>query len=98
MKKLLLSVVVVMGTMATFATPVTPLKNSNGFEIMQEEYTEIANDAVPEAIKSTLKTSFPGAKLVKAYSKENKEYKLDIVMGDKSYTLFTDAEGKIIKK
>ncbi|KVV13224.1 hypothetical protein ACRASX_03840 [Flavobacterium sp. TMP13] len=98
MKKLIFSAAILLGTMSTFATPLVPIIGTNGIEIMQDGFTEIAIDAVPAAVTATIGNSFPGAKLLKAYSNENKEYKLEIAMGEKSYTVFTDAEGKIIKK
>lgn len=98
MKKVIFSVAVLLGTMTTFAAPVAQNVQLNKVVIVQDEYTEVSLDAVPTAVKSTVETSFPGAKLVKAYTKESKQYKLEIAMGDKSYTVFTDASGKIIKK
>lgn len=98
MKKLIFSAAVLLGTMSTFALPIATTVGANEIEIVQDGYNEVALDAVPAAVKATIENSFPGAKLVKAATNENKEYKLDIVMGEKSYTVFTDAEGKIIKK
>ncbi|MBK0369832.1 hypothetical protein [Flavobacterium agrisoli] len=99
MKKLIVAALVLAGSLNVFATTNPVKTQSSTITMVQDEYKEIAADAVPAAVKSTIESSFPGAKLVKAYAKEgNTEYKLDIAMGDKSYTVFTDAEGKIIKK
>ena len=99
MKKSIIIVAVLLGSFPVMAVASSVNVQSNQITILQEEFKEIGLDAVPTAVKSSVETSFPGAKLVKAYAKEDaKEYKLDLMMGDKSYTIFTDAEGKIIKK
>ena len=98
MKKLIVAAAIVLGTISSFATPhVAPIEN-NIVVGVQDEYTEVALDALPDAVKSTITNSFPGAKLEKAYVNENKEYKLEISMSDKMYTIYTDAEGIVIKK
>jgi hypothetical protein len=66
--------------------------------VTQDEYKEVAADAVPAAVKSTIEKSFPNTKLEKSYKNEKNEYKLEISSGDKKYTIFTDASGNIIKK
>lgn len=98
MKKLILIAAIVLGTVSSFATPIVSSLQNNIVASLQDEYTEIAADALPEAVKSTVTNSFPGAKLEKAYVNENKEYKLEISMSDKMYTIYTDAEGIVIKK
>ena len=98
MKKLILSAAILLGGISVHAaTNVKPIL-VNHFVTIQDEFTEIAADAVPAAVKSTIEKSFPSAKLEKAYKNEKNEYKLDIAMGDKKYTILTDASGNIIKK
>lgn len=98
MKKLLLSAAIILGGIsAQAATTVTPVSMIQSVTV-QDEFTEITADAVPDAVKSTIEKSFPSAKLEKAYKNEKNEYKLDIAMGDKKYTVLTDATGNIIKK
>ncbi len=97
MKKLFLSTLLLLGTFATFAFEST-FTNQIKEVVYQEEYKEIGLEAVPDAVKATLEKSFPNTKLVKAYTNEKGEYKLEISHGEKSYTVFTDAQGNIIKK
>jgi len=99
MKKLLLSTAIVLGSLTVNAATVPLITNSmNQSVTIQDEYTEVSADVVPAAVKSTVEKSFPGTKLEKAYVNEKKEYKLEISKGDKKYTVFSDAEGNIIKK
>lgn len=97
MKKLLLAAAIVLGGLSaqaatTIANPVYSSVN------VQDEYTEIALDAVPAAVKSTVEKSFKGTTLEKAYKNEKNEYKIQVSSGEKKYTFFTDAAGNIIKK
>jgi len=98
MKKLLLSTAIVLGSLTVNAATVPLINSMNQSVTIQDEYTEVAADAVPAAVKSTVEKSFPGTKLEKAYVNAKKEYKLEISKGDTKYTVFTDADGNIIKK
>jgi len=96
MKKLILSAAIVLGSLSIQAA--SPAVSMNQYSIVQDAYTEVAADAVPEAVKSTIEKSFPKTKLEKAYKNDKNEYKLEISSGDKKYTVFTDASGNILKK
>ena len=97
MKKLILSALIVLGSLSVNAA-VLPAVSISQSVLIQTEFTEVSADAVPAAVKSTLEKSFPNTKLEKAYKNEKNEYKLEISSGDKKYTIFTDASGNIIKK
>ncbi|WP_316635780.1 hypothetical protein [uncultured Flavobacterium sp.] len=96
MKKLILSAAIVLGSLSMQAgnTIVTHsvLQSVN----TQDEYKEV--DAVPAAIKTALDKAYPGVKLEKAFVNEKKEYKIEITVGDKKSTVYTDASGNILKK
>ena len=66
--------------------------------MIQDEFTEVKSDAIPDGVKSTIEKYFPKTKLEKAYVNEKQEYKLELSSGDKKFTVFTDASGNIIKK
>ncbi|WP_417939291.1 PepSY-like domain-containing protein [Flavobacterium sp. RS13.1] len=98
MRKLILSAAIILGGLSVQAA-ILHVKNSNvNSFLFQDEYTEVASDAVPAAVKSTAEKSFPNTKLEKVYKNAKNEYKLEISSGDKKYTVFTDASGNIIKK
>ena len=98
MKKLILSAAIILGGLSVQAAiPAGTISTVNSVAI-QDEYTEVAADAVPAAVKSTVEKSFPNTKLEKASKNAKNEYKLEISSGDKKYTIFTDASGNIIKK
>lgn len=99
MKKLFLSAAILVGSMCAFATTNTATAQKIATETIQDEFVEIGMDALPEAVQNTVKNSFPGAKLEKAYTNEQKDqYKLDISISGNMYTIYTDAEGVVIKK
>jgi hypothetical protein len=98
MKKLILSAAILLGGLSmNAATPVVTNQIVSSVSI-QDEYTEVAADAVPAAVKSTVEKSFVGSKLEKAWKNAKDEYKLEISKEGKKYTFFTDASGNIIKK
>jgi hypothetical protein len=98
MKKLILSAAIVLGSLSTYATTVPTVSSTIKTVSIQEEYTEVKLEEVPEAIKAALKTAYPSAVLDKAYINATKEYKLDVTIGDKKGNLFVDAAGKWIQK
>ena len=98
MKNLFLSAAIVLGSLSSFASTV-PMTNSIIKTIsIQDEYTEIKLEEVPAPITEALKKSFPDAVLSKAYKNAKSEYKLDVTVGDKTGSLFANADGTWIKK
>jgi len=94
MKKLILSAAIILGSLSIQAsTLITPIIQSVN---IQDEYKEV--DSVPAAIKTALDNAYPGVKLEKAYVNEKKEYKIDIIVREVKSTVYTDAQGNIIKK
>jgi hypothetical protein len=98
MKKLILSAAIILGGLSVQATTLAVKTSMTQSVTIQDEYTEVAADAVPAAVKSTIEKSFPNTKLEKAYKNDKNQYKLEISSGEKKYTVFTDASGNIIKK
>lgn len=72
MKKLILSAVILFGTMSIHADVLPVSEDIKTTVIIQSEYTEVAADAVPAAVKTALQTAYPGAKLEKAFVNEKK--------------------------
>lgn len=98
MKKLILSAAIVLGSFSTFATTLQVLNTQTNVSVVQDEYKEIKNEEVPDAVKTALKTGYPDAVIEKAYVNDKKEYKLDIAVGDQKATVYADAAGNWIKK
>lgn len=96
MKKLILSAAIIFGSLSIYAitTEAEPVKIAVN---VQDEYKEVALDAVPAVVKTALETAYPGAKLVKAYTNEKKEYKLEISVGDQKATVYSDVNGNWLK-
>ncbi|SHL82231.1 hypothetical protein [Flavobacterium chilense] len=97
MKKLVLSVVIILGSLSTYAHTAIVQEQVKKVVTVQTEYTEVTTDAVPAAVKTALQTAYPNAKLVKAYVNEKKEYKLEISVGDQKATVFSDVNGNWLK-
>lgn len=97
MKKLILSAVLVLGSLSTYASNETAPQQTKTVVAAQAEYTEVSADAVPPAVKTALQTAYPGAKLDKAFVNEKKEYKLEISVGDQKATVFSDVNGNWLK-
>ncbi|NRS90290.1 hypothetical protein HNQ02_003228 [Flavobacterium sp. 7E] len=97
MKKLILSAAVLLGSLSTFAA-IVPIQNSvEKIITIADEYTEIKIEELPAAVTDALKAAYPDAVINKAYVNENKEYKLDVTIGDKESSLFADANGNWIQ-
>ena len=97
MKKLILSAAIILGSLSIYATTTTQDAAVKIAVNVQDAYKEVANDAVPAAVKTALETAYPGAKLVKAYANEKKEYKLEISVGDQKATVYSDVNGNWLK-
>lgn len=98
MKKLILSVAIILGSLSTFAL-VKPIANTQAESVfIQEEYTEVKAEEVPDAIKTALKSAYPDATLDRAYVNAAKEYKLEITVKDQKATVYADANGNWINK
>ena len=97
MKKLILSAVIVLGSLSLYASNQVTPEQTKMVVTAQAEYTEVSTDAVPPAIKTALQTAYPGAKLDKAFVNEKKEYKLEISVGDQKATVFSDVNGNWLK-
>jgi hypothetical protein len=98
MKKLILSAAIVLGSLSSFAAILPATHTEIKTVILQDEYTEIKADELPDAVKTALKTAYPDATVDKAYVNANKEYKLEISVKDQKATVYADANGNWIKK
>ena len=96
MKKLTLSLAIVLGTLSMQAGNTIVTRSTVESVRVQDEYKEI--DAVPAAIKTALDNAYPGVKLDKAYVNEKKEYKIEITVRGEKSIVYTDAQGTILKK
>ncbi|MFV5690544.1 hypothetical protein ACM55K_00815 [Flavobacterium sp. LT1R49] len=101
MKKLILSAAIFLGSLSTFAQASAATKTEETTQTTQtveEKYTEIKAEELPDAVKGALKKAFPTAVLDKAFVNEKKEYKLQVTVGEKVGALYVDAAGKWITK
>jgi hypothetical protein len=97
MKKLILSAVIVLGSLSLYATNATTTEAVQKTVTVQETYTEVSVESVPQPVTTALQTAYPGAKLDKAFVNEKKEYKLNISVGDQKATVYSDVNGNWLK-
>jgi hypothetical protein len=98
MKKLIFAIVLLFGSFATFASPVSELISEKIIVLSQEKFKEIKAEEVPDAIKMAMKKEYPEATLDKAYINEKKEYKLEITVATQKTTVYADTDGNWITK
>lgn len=97
MKKLACATAIILGSLSFSATAATTQNKVQMSISVQTEYTEVATDAVPAAVKTALQTAYPNAKLEKAFINEKKEYKLEISVGDQKATVYSDVNGNWLR-
>lgn len=101
MKKLILSAVILLGSLSTFAQSSVvkkTVKTETTTKVVEEKYTQIKAEEIPETLLAALKTAYPEAVVEKAFVNEKKEFKLEIKNGDQKATVYADANGNWIKK
>lgn len=101
MKKLILSAAILLGSLSTFAQSSAVkkiVKTETTTKVVEEKYTEIKAEEIPETLQAALKTAYPEAVVEKAFVNEKKEFKLEIKNGDQKATVYADANGNWIKK
>ena len=105
MKKLILSAAILLGSLSTFAqdapqegTATEAATTTKAAAPATDTYAEVKTADLPSGIAESLKKSHPDAVISKAYANENKQFKLDLVTGDKTETIITDANGAISEK
>ncbi|KIX20618.1 hypothetical protein SY27_11985 [Flavobacterium sp. 316] len=97
MKKVVLLAAFAFATVSTFAKTDV---NSTAIEVikLQEGYKEISVDELPDAVKEAVKKDFKDAKVLKAFVNESKEFKLELLVGEITQTVFVDANGNWLEK
>ncbi|WP_130734933.1 hypothetical protein [Flavobacterium sp. J27] len=97
MKKVILTAVFAFATFTTFATTAI---HSNPAQkvILVQEYKELPVEELPSAIQEAVKRDFKDAKIQKAFVNESKEFKLELLVGQATQTVYADANGNWLKK
>ncbi|MGS2762399.1 hypothetical protein [Sinomicrobium sp. M5D2P9] len=98
MKKLVFASVLALGSFTAISATTPVLHDGIMDVVLQEEYTEVSADDVPQAVKDALAADFPNATLDKAAVNEDKEYKLDITVDGTAAVLYASEDGEWIQK
>ncbi len=101
MKKVVLTVAIVLGGFSTYATSAFAMNTTDAIMVniqQEQEYKQIENESLPQAVKDALEADFPTATLDKAYVSDAEEYKLEITVEGVSSTVYADMDGNWIEK
>lgn len=96
MKKLILGSALVLGCFTMTASVVSNVNENIIDVVLQDDFTEISAESVPQAVKDAVETDYAGATIDKAYVNENNVYKLEISVDGVSSTLYASEEGEWI--
>ncbi|SHH56584.1 hypothetical protein [Wenyingzhuangia marina] len=96
MKKVILSIAILASGVVTYAmvSPVMPTTSIN--IVMNDEFTEVAVDKLPETVTSAVKKAYATATIDKAYVNASEQYKLELTVDDTAKTVYVDKEGNLI--
>lgn len=100
MKKLILSAVIILGSLFMNAEASILKKSDLNVVIFQDDFKQIKIEALPAEVKATLEKSYPGSKLVKAYVNSKKQYKLELNSSDdeNKHFAFIDSKGVMVER
>ena len=107
MKRILLTAAIAIGTLTAMNAQETETKTGtmamNKTELkapvtVQDNYSAVKMDKIPQAIKDALATDFKEATLTKAYANEDGKYKLVLMTAEKAKkTVYANSEGEWLK-
>ncbi len=98
MKKVIVAGALILGTMTVSAQTEPQTAKTAGTEQTTKTETEVKLADVPTAITDAVKAGYPGAVINSVTVNESNEYKLNITMDGKTGVVYSDANGKWIKK
>lgn len=105
MKKLILSAVIVFGSLTAMNAQTDQAKTlssntakaSMSAELVQD-YKEVKTSEVPQNVLASLSKTYDGVSVSKAYVNERGEYKLELSTADKkTATVYTNGKGEVVK-
>ncbi|UOB16249.1 hypothetical protein [Abyssalbus ytuae] len=96
MKKLVLASVLALGSFTMISAAAPTIYDGIMDVVLQDDFTEISTDNLPQAVKDALEADYTGATIDKAYVNENKIYKLEITLNGTSSVLFANESGEWI--
>ncbi|MGY5353420.1 hypothetical protein [Wenyingzhuangia sp. IMCC45467] len=98
MKKVILSIAILASGVSTYAmsnfvTPATVIS-----VVLNEEFTEVTLDKLPETVTNAVKKDFAMATIKKAYVNKSDQYKLELSVDGAMSTVYIDKEGKWLEE
>lgn len=98
MKKLVLVLGLVAGSLSAFATANVHPMNPYAVQLStQEEYTEIKVADLPKAISEAFTKEFPEGSIDKAFVNAEKTYKLSVSTPEGTQTLYANEKGEWVQ-
>jgi len=96
MKKLVLASAFVLGCFTMTASVFSNVNDNMVNVVLQDDFTEISAESLPQAVKDAVEADYAGATIDKAYVNENNVYKVEISLDGASSTLYASEEGEWI--
>lgn len=99
MKKLIVAGALILGTMTVSAqTETKEIVEKAPTQVTTQTETEVKTADVPVAITDAVKAGYPGAVINSVTVNGAKEYKVNLTMDGTTGVVYSDANGKWIKK
>lgn len=98
MKKLVLSLAILVTGTTVFALPKMMLPTETIQVVTNDEFKEITVDELPLAVTSAVEQDYATATISKAYVNEEGQYKLELSMDNTINTVFVDKEGNWLEE
>ncbi|MGY5353417.1 hypothetical protein [Wenyingzhuangia sp. IMCC45467] len=93
MKKIILSIAILASGVSTYAMTNNVASATVVSAVLNEGFTEVAVDKLPEAVTNAVKKDYPNATIDKAYVNDKAQYKLEISADDAASTVYIDKDG-----
>ncbi|MDO3695749.1 hypothetical protein QVZ41_12940 [Wenyingzhuangia sp. chi5] len=96
MKKVILSIAILASGISTYAMANNVAPTTSISIVMNDEFTEIAVDKLPETVSNAVKKAYATATIDKAYVNASEQYKLELTVEGAAKTVYVDKEGNLI--
>lgn len=100
MKKTLLLGVLALGSLIAFAQEEQPKNDTQPIvNMVQEEFTEIGKDKLPEAVVKSFEDTYQNSTIDKVFVNESGEYKIEATDSEATaFVVYADKDGNWITK
>ncbi len=98
MKKIILSIAILASGVSTFAATTNVTTARSICSMVEEVFTEIAVETLPEAVTKAVAKDFTNATISKAFVNASGQYKLELTTDDATNTVYADKDGNWLEE